>query len=132
MHSLPGKYYDTLPASNENLVGQRKHLTKGDIEQILDMYQCKKKAMVKCTNQYECTWRATGCPNMPSQAWTGWHWYFSQRSSPTTVFNDMQTWCTSTAQNHKDQCCGSGISCTPTCTKQTGWVQAEPDAVMIA
>ena len=40
MHYPPGSAYDTDPASNENLMGNRKHLTTGDIDQILDVYQC--------------------------------------------------------------------------------------------
>ncbi|CAK9038096.1 unnamed protein product, partial [Durusdinium trenchii] len=36
MHYPPGSAYDTDPASNENLMGNRKHLTTGDIDQILD------------------------------------------------------------------------------------------------
>ena len=40
MHYGPGDAYDTDPPEMENLMGNRKHLTTGDIEQILDVYQC--------------------------------------------------------------------------------------------
>ena len=40
MHYGPGNAYDTFPPDLENLMGNRKHLTAGDIEQILDVYQC--------------------------------------------------------------------------------------------
>lgn len=43
MHYYGGKRYDTNPPEKEKLVGNRKDLSKGDIEQILDMYQCKSK-----------------------------------------------------------------------------------------
>jgi len=41
MHYPGGNRYDTVPTSSESLVGNRKHLTTGDINQILDVYQCK-------------------------------------------------------------------------------------------
>lgn len=40
MHYPGGSSFDTIPASNERLVGNRKHLTAGDILQINDVYQC--------------------------------------------------------------------------------------------
>jgi len=36
-----GNRFDTIPASKESLAGNRKALTAGDVDQILDMYQCK-------------------------------------------------------------------------------------------
>merc|ERR1719220_1208421 len=44
MHYPGGSRYDTIPANKESLVGNRRHLTPGDIEQINDLYQCKPKA----------------------------------------------------------------------------------------
>lgn len=43
MHYGGGNRYDTVPASSEPLVGNRDHLSDGDIKQILDVYQCKRK-----------------------------------------------------------------------------------------
>jgi len=43
MHYPGGKEYDTIPADKERLTGNRRELTAGDVEQILDMYQCKRK-----------------------------------------------------------------------------------------
>jgi hypothetical protein len=41
MHYPGGKRFDTIPANKESLTGNRKELTAADVEQILDMYQCK-------------------------------------------------------------------------------------------
>jgi len=42
MHYPGGKRYDTVPKSKEKQVGNRRHLSDGDIEQVLDIYQCKR------------------------------------------------------------------------------------------
>jgi len=43
MHYPGGKEFDTIPANKESLIGNRKELSAGDVEQILDMYQCKQR-----------------------------------------------------------------------------------------
>jgi len=43
MHYPGGSRFDTIPADKERLTGNRRELTAGDVEQILDMYQCKQK-----------------------------------------------------------------------------------------
>ncbi|CAE7247273.1 unnamed protein product [Symbiodinium pilosum] len=78
MHYPSGDAYDTDPPANENLMGNRKHLTSGDIEQILDVYQCVElptwTAPASCdfedfcywTNQGEIAWTAQSGPTPSS------------------------------------------------------------------
>lgn len=41
MHYPAGDHFETIPAENARLTGNRAHLSAGDIRQILDTYQCK-------------------------------------------------------------------------------------------
>lgn len=41
MHYPGGNSVDTIPANKESLLGNRDHLTQGDIDQVNDVYQCK-------------------------------------------------------------------------------------------
>ena len=36
-----GYYFDAVPTSNNKLVGNRDHLSEGDIKQVLDAYRCR-------------------------------------------------------------------------------------------
>jgi len=54
MHYPGGSRYDTVPPEKERLVGNRRTLTAGDIEQINDMYQCHQR----CANGAPCPTRA--------------------------------------------------------------------------
>eukprot|EP00408_Alexandrium_pacificum_P057330 CAMPEP_0171171402 /NCGR_PEP_ID=MMETSP0790-20130122/9199_1 /TAXON_ID=2925 /ORGANISM="Alexandrium catenella, Strain OF101" /LENGTH=713 /DNA_ID=CAMNT_0011636255 /DNA_START=45 /DNA_END=2183 /DNA_ORIENTATION=+ len=44
MHYGASNRFDTIPSSSKSLVGQRLSLATGDINQMLDMYQCKLKS----------------------------------------------------------------------------------------
>jgi len=44
MHYPAGNRFTTIPESDQSLVGQRRHLSDGDVKQILDMYQCKARS----------------------------------------------------------------------------------------
>lgn len=65
------------------------------------------------------TWKATGCPALPSSSWGGWAWYLKQKDS--TVLYDMYQWCALKDKKHRAACC-AGKSCKPTCKKQKKWV----------
>jgi len=45
MHYPSGDAFDTMDPGKRNLVGNRMHLSQGDVLQILDQYQCKSKAV---------------------------------------------------------------------------------------
>ena len=36
-----GYYFDAIPTSNNKLVGNRDHLSEGDIRGVLDAYRCR-------------------------------------------------------------------------------------------
>jgi len=122
------KYLHDWKADGNNWRACRKISSPGDakaaIKQKSSSGNCgplSGKKAIQCSDQYECTWLATGCPNLPSSDF--WSWYRTQ--SDTKVWNDMHVWCTSTASHHKDKCCGSGNACNPTCHKQTAWIMPE-------
>jgi len=62
MHYSAGKRYDTYPPEKEKLIGNRKKLSAGDIESILDMYQCK----ARCGSQPCPTPAPTPAPPTPA------------------------------------------------------------------
>jgi len=45
MHYPANGRFETIPRESANLVGQRRRLSHGDVQQILDMYQCKARQM---------------------------------------------------------------------------------------
>lgn len=65
------------------------------------------------------TWKATGCPHLPSSTWGGWAWYLKQKDS--TVLYDIYQWCVLKSKKHRAACC-AGKSCKPKCVKQKKWV----------
>eukprot|EP00439_Symbiodinium_sp_Y106_P075740 s176_g15.t1 len=64
MHYPRGDAYDTDPPENEGLMGNRKHLTAGDVEQILDVYQCVELPTwsdpTDCSFEDHCYWTNQG------------------------------------------------------------------------
>lgn len=66
------------------------------------------------------TWKATGCPNLPSSSWGGWAWYLKQKDG--TVLYDIYQWCVLKSSKHRAACC-AGKSCKPKCRKQKKFIE---------
>merc|ERR1712176_1051011 len=96
-------------------LGKYPLITSGD---FLHGWKACVKVNKGCTNKYECTWMATGCPNMPAPEWSGWAWYMKQPDAE--VWSDMyHGYCDhdkdgsfdSNNAHRKKECCGDDTQC---------------------
>lgn len=66
MHYPPGNRFETIDPTGMNLVGNRQKLSAGDIEQVMDMYNCRTKGGGGAT----AAPITTGAPQTPAPATT--------------------------------------------------------------